>query len=47
MFFDFSKYIFYVLPGGTDMRKGADSLAQSVYNDRKNDFTLTLKQNGI
>jgi hypothetical protein len=31
MFFDYDKYTYYVTAGGTDMRKGADSLAMSVY----------------
>lgn len=30
MFFDLDKYSYYVAPGGTDMRKGADSLARMV-----------------
>jgi len=33
VFFDFSQYTIYVSPGGTDMRKGADSLARSVYGN--------------
>ncbi len=30
MFFDFTKYSYYVAPGGTDMRKGAESLSRMV-----------------
>jgi len=30
MFFDFTKYSFYVATGGTDMRKGAESLSRMV-----------------
>lgn len=28
MFFDFEKYCYYVAPGGTDMRKGSESLSR-------------------
>lgn len=31
MFFDYDQYTYYVTPGGTDMRKGADSLARMVW----------------
>ena len=31
MFFDYDRYTYYVTPGGTDMRKGADSLARLVW----------------
>ena len=30
MFFDYSQYTYYVAPGGTDMRKGAESLSLLV-----------------
>lgn len=30
MFFDFSQYTYYVAPGGTDMRKGSESLSRLV-----------------
>lgn len=33
MFFDFEKYTYYVAPGGTDMRKGADSLARLIWQN--------------
>ena len=35
MFFDFTKYSYYVAPGGTDMRKGADSLSRLVQETLK------------
>lgn len=35
MFFDFTKYSYYVAPGGTDMRKGADSLSRLVQETMK------------
>ena len=35
MFFDFSRYSYYVAPGGTDMRKGADSLSRFVQEKLK------------
>lgn len=31
MFFDYDRYTYYVTPGGTDMRKGVDSLARLVW----------------
>jgi len=30
VFFDLDKYSYYVAPGGTDMRKGAESLSRMV-----------------
>ncbi len=33
VFFDFEKYTYYVAPGGTDMRKGADSLARLIWQN--------------
>lgn len=30
MFFEFNRYSYYVAPGGTDMRKGSESLSRLV-----------------
>lgn len=35
MFFDFDKYTYYVAPGGTDMRKGSETLSHLVQEKMK------------
>lgn len=43
MFFDFDKYSYYVSPGGTDMRKGSDSLANYVTEQlHRNPFSKSM-----